>query len=243
MFITISSTAFAYGQNVKSTEHLQQLWFGYFNQARFSNRWGSWIDLQLRTKENFTNELSQSILRFGLIYYVTDATKLTVGYAYVNNFPGDNHKYISQTEHRPWQQIQWYTKYGKQRMMQSIRLEEKFKRKILNDSTLADGYSFNYKIRCNLWYEIPLSKKGVVPNTLSFIVNDEFHINFGRQIVNNYFDQNRFFIGLKYQTNIHDNLQVGYMNLFQQLAGGNKYKNINAVRIFYYQNIDLRKNK
>jgi len=241
--ITISSATIVYSQNLKSTEHLQQLWFGYFNQTRFSDKLGLWVDLHLRTKEDFTNDLSQSIVRLGLTYYVNDATKLTAGYAYVNHFPGDNHKKISQTEHRPWQQIQWHTKYGKKRMMQWIRLDEKFRHKILNDSTLADGYNFNYKVRYNLLYDVPLSKKGIVPGSLSLIFNDEVHINFGKQVVNNYFDQNRFFIGLKYQTSEHNNLQVGYMNLFQQLAAVNRYRNINAVRFFYFHNLDLRKKK
>jgi hypothetical protein len=33
------------------------------------------------------------------------------------------------------------------------------------------------------------------------------------------------------------------MNLFQQSAAGNKYKNINAARVFFFQNIDARKKK
>ncbi len=89
--------------------------------------------------------------------------------------------------------------------------------------------------------QVPLSKKGIQPNTLSFVVNDEVHINFGKQIVYNYFDQNRFFLGFAFQTNKTDNLQFGYMNLFQQLASGNHYKMINAARIFYFHNLDLRK--
>jgi hypothetical protein len=31
------------------------------------------------------------------------------------------------------------------------------------------------------------------------------------------------------------------MNMFQQLSSGNKYRNINAIRLFYFQNLDLRK--
>ncbi|MEI9955163.1 MAG: DUF2490 domain-containing protein [Ferruginibacter sp.] len=227
----------------KQTEKLNQIWYGYLNQTRFSNKWGLWTDLHLRTKENFVDNYSVSILRLGLTYYINDATKLTLGYAYVTNYPGDNHKSISQPEHRPWQQIQWHTRYGKKRMMQWFRLEEKYKRKILNDSTLADGYGFNWKLRYNFWYEVPFNKKGAVPKSWSFILNDEVHINFGKQIVNNYFDQNRFFVGLKYQFSEQSNIQFGYMNLFQQLAAGNKYKNIDAARIFFFQNIDLRKKK
>jgi hypothetical protein len=237
LFAALSANA----QSTKSTEKINQLWFGYFNQARLSNKWGIWTDLHLRTKEDFVNNFSQSIARLGLTYYVTDATKLTAGYAYVSNYPADAHKKITQPEQRIWQQIQWHSKYGKKRMMQWFRLEEKYKRKILNDSTLADGNNFNYKIRYNIWYDVPLSKKGIVPNSLSFVVNDEVHINFGKQIVNNYFDQNRFFVGLKYQVNEHDNFQFGYMNQFQQLASGNKYRSVNVLRFFYFQNLDLRK--
>lgn len=227
----------------KQTEKINQVWLGYFNQTRLSNKWGVWGDFHLRTKEDFTNNFSQSLLRVGLTYYINDVTKFTLGYGYITNYPGDNHKQINQVEHRPWQQLQWHTKYGKKRMMQWFRLEEKYKQKILNDSTLASGYSFSWKVRYNFWYDIPLSKKGIVPKAWSFVANDEVHINFGKQIVNNYFDQNRFFLGLKYQVNEHSNLQFGYMNLFQQTAAGNKYKSINAARVFFFQNIDVRRKK
>jgi hypothetical protein len=156
----------------KHTTTLEQVWLGYFNQTRFSDHWGMWADLHLRTKDDFIKDLSQGIARVGLTYYLHDATKLTAGYAFVNNFPGDNHKNISQPENRLWQQLQWHTKYKKVRTMQWLRLEEKFRHKILNDSTLADGYNFNWKIRYNFFYQVPLSKKGFAPNTLSFVLNE-----------------------------------------------------------------------
>ena len=238
MLLLIHAAATA---QTKSTEHFNRIWLGYFNQTRFSNQWGLWTDLQLRTKENFVDNLSQGIVRVGLTYYVTDATKLTLGYAYVNDFPADNHKNISVPEHRPWQQVQWHTKYGKNRMMQWIRLEERFRHKVLNDDELASGYNFNFRLRYNLWYEVPLIKDGALPRSLSLIANDEVHINFGSQVVYNYFDQNRFFLGLKYQTSPHSNLQFGYMNVFQQLSAGNKYRSVDALRVFFFQNVDLRK--
>jgi hypothetical protein len=227
----------------KNTENINQIWLGYFNQTRFTDKWGSWTDLHLRTKEDFTNRFSQSIVRVGLTYYLNDVTKFTLGYAYVSLYPGDNHKQVTQPEHRPWQQLQWHTKFSKSRMMQWIRLEERYRHRILNDSTLADGTSFNFKIRYNILCEIPLSRKGFVPKSLGFVVNDEVHINFGKEIVYNYFDQNRFFVGLKYQTNKQGNIQIGYMNLFQQLAAGNKYKNIHAARLFYFHNLDFTTKK
>ena len=239
---TLLFNSIAFGQVLKSTTHLQQVWLGYFNQTRLTDKFGFWVDLQLRTKEDFFDNLSVSLNRFGLTYYLTDNTKLTAGYAYVVAYPEDNRK-VSIPEHRPWQQVQWNTKYGKKRMMQWIRLDERYRRRLVNDSTLADAYSFNYKLRYNLFYDIPLSRKGIVPKALSFVINDEVHINFGRQIVLNTFDQNRFYLGFKYQLSEHSNLQLGYMNVFQQLAAGNRYRSINTARLFFFKNLDLRKKK
>ncbi|MBS1513062.1 MAG: DUF2490 domain-containing protein [Bacteroidetes bacterium] len=238
LFLLFFNVDAAHAQT-KQTEQLNQVWVGYLNQTRFTKKWGAWADLHLRTKEKFVTNVNQTIVRLGITYYVNDAAKLTAGYAYVSHYPGDNHKEITQPEHRPWQQIQWHTKYGHKRMMQWIRLEEKYRRKILNDSMLANSYSFNWKLRYNLWYEIPFKKKAPGPKSWSFIANDEVHINFGKQVVNNYFDQNRFFLGLKYQFTDECNVQFGYTNVFQQLSAGNKYKNIDGARIFFFQNLVL----
>lgn len=243
LFAILLFTSVALYAQTKTITDVQQTWFGYFNQTRLTNKVGLWGDFHLRTKEDFTEDLSQAIARVGLTYYVNDATKLTAGYAYINHFPAEGHSEISQPEHRPWQQIQWHTKYTKTRLMQWIRLEERYRRKIQNDSTLAEGHNFNFKTRYNIFYEIPLSKKGIAPHTFSFVVNDEVHINFGKQIIYNYFDQNRLFVGLKFNTNQHDNIQLGYMNLFQQLSSGNKYRNNHVIRLFYFQNLDLRRKK
>lgn len=243
LIILFTASVITGNAQTKSTEHLSRIWTGYFNQTRFSDKWGMWGEVQLRTKEDFVNNLSQGMIRFGLTYYITDAAKLTAGYAYVHDFPGDNHKNISAPEHRPWQQLQWHTKYGRNRMMQWIRLEERYRHKIKNDDELADGYNFNWRARYNLWYEIPFYKEAADPGSWSVILNDEIHVNFGKQIVNNYFDQNRFFAGFKWQAGKQSNLQFGYSNVFQQLAAGNRYRSASVIRVSFFQNFDVRKKK
>jgi len=237
LLMLLTSTVFAQ----KKVTSVQQIWGGYFNQLRLTDKVGLWGDFHLRTKEDFTNDLSQSIVRLGFTYYLKDFTKLTVGYAWVNHFPADNHADISQTEHRPWQQVQWHNNFPRLKVMQWVRLEERFRRKIKDNDELAPGYNFNYRTRYNLFLMTPLGKKAFAPKSLSFVVNDEVHVNFGKQVVYNTFDQNRFFLGLAYHTNKHDNLQFGYMNVFQQLAAGNAYRSNHVFRVFYFQNLDLRK--
>jgi len=239
--LLISHLFFAYSSaQLKQTENEEQIWLGYFNQARFSKRWGMWADVALRTKENFVDQYSQAFIRPGLTYYLTDDVKLTLGYVYAWHFPGDNHKNITMPEHRPWQQIQWHTKYPKLKLMQWFRLEERFRRKIKSDDELAEGYNFNWRMRYSILAQFPLSKNRFAPKTFSLVTANEVFVNFGKRIVYNYFDQNRFFAGFHYHVNKHDNLQFGYMNVFQQQGVGNKFRNIHTVRLFYFHNLDLR---
>ncbi|GAA4332614.1 DUF2490 domain-containing protein [Flaviaesturariibacter amylovorans] len=242
MVLALLLTAGGARAQTKRTEHVGQTWLGYFNQARLSDRWGLWLEAQGRTRERGVEGLSQGIARLGLTYYLNDATKATAGYAFVNHFPADNHMEISQPEHRLWQQLQWHTKYGRLRTMQWFRLEERYRRRILNDSTLGSGFNFNLRARYNFLLQVPLAAE-VKQGSLSVIANNEIHINFGKAIVNNYFDQNRFFLGFAYHVNAHDNLQFGYLNIFQQLAAGNRYKATHAARIYFFHNLDLRKKR
>lgn len=214
---------------------------GYFNQSRFSKHWGLWAEGQLRTKENFFSQFSQGIARAGLTYYLNDLTKLTAGYAYVWHFPADNHTKVTQPEHRPWQQIQWHTNYSRVKTMQWVRLEERLRRNIKNDSTLADGSTFNFRARYNFLLQVPFTKSKIKGGDVSLILNNEILLNFGNTIVYNTFDQNRFFVGFAFHTNATDNIQVGYLNVFQQLASGNNYRSLSVARLYYFHNIDWRK--
>ena len=126
VFLTISLVLLLLSSTnaqTKTTVDVRQLWTGYFNQTRLTDKWGLWTDVHLRTKDNYFNNLSQGIIRFGLTYYLNDDAKLTAGYAYVNHFPSDNHTNISQPEHRPWQQIQWHTKYPGSRRNSCLIME------------------------------------------------------------------------------------------------------------------------
>jgi hypothetical protein len=224
----------------KHTQKSEQVWTAYFNQTRFNNKWGAWLDVQLRTRDNFFDHLSQFLVRPGITYYVNDNVRLTAGYAHFWFYPADNHSKVTQPEHRPWQQVQWFTKYKRNRTVQALRFEERYRRKILNDSTLASSYSFNYRLRYNFSWQIPLTPQ-IKKGAWSVIVGNEVFVNFGKQIIFNYFDQNRFFTGFAYSTNATDNIQLGYMNIFQQLASGNNYRSTSIARVAYLHNLDLRK--
>jgi len=226
----------------KTKQYSEQIWLGYLNQGRISKKWGFWLDLQLRTKDNFFDSLSTAMIRPGITYYASEKLKFTVGYTYNNIFPADNHSGVSQPDQRLWQQVQWNTNYERIRLMQWIRLEERWRRKIENADELAEGYNFNFRLRYNFFFQLPITKKAYEKGSLCFVVNDELMVNFGKQIVYNYFDQNRLFTGLQYYFNKDNNIQLNYLNVFLQTSSGNSYKIVNGVRLFYTQTIDFRKN-
>ncbi len=225
----------------KTVVHDQQTWLGIFNQTRFSKRWGLWFDGQLRLRDNFAREAATGIFRPGVTYYAYDDLRFTAGYAYVHHFPAEGHENVARPEHRPWQQVQWFSRFPHLRIMNWVRLEERFRRKIKDDDELAPGYTFNYRIRYNLALFVPLTKKGFGPGGLQFLLNDEVHINFGETIVYNHFDQNRLFLGLVYQLNEHAQLHGGYMNNYLQLATGDRFRSLHCIRVFYFHNFDFRK--
>lgn len=230
-----------FAQNLKQVIDREQVWTAYFNQTRLTNKLGFWFDGHLRRTDNFLGKWSTGIARFGLTYYVNDHVKLTAGYAYINHFPADGHKNISQPEHRPWQQVQWHTNSKRMKIMQWFRSEQRFRQKIKSDDELAEGYNFNYRFRYNFLLAVALGKRNFEPQSLSFIFSNELHINLGKEITYNTFDQNRLFLGLGYQISPNAQLQLGYMNVFQQLSSGNKYYNNHTIRAFVFHTLDLRK--
>lgn len=237
IFTTINSRSI--GQTTKQKIIVKQIWTAYVNQAQFSKHFGTWFALHLRTKENFVNDFSQLMAQGGLSY-LTGNVRITAGYSFINFFPADNHLYISQPEHRPWQMIAWTNNSNRVRILHSFRLEERWRRKVESNSKLGDGYNFNYRAGYSMQFNFPLSKKGFVKNTLSFIASDELQINFGKEIINNYFDQNRIFVGFNFMNSSSSNMQLGYINGFQQLSAGTKYRKLHVIRIFYFHNMNLQ---
>ncbi|MCD9017161.1 DUF2490 domain-containing protein [Parachryseolinea silvisoli] len=239
LFVLAIAGHFAAAQSIqKEVHHREQLWLGFFNQTRLTDKFGFWVDVHYRQTGTFIDRPFQFIFRPAVTYFIKDNLRINVGYAFVNHFPAKGLG-TSRPEHRVWQQIWWNQKYPGLTTLQWLRLEERFNHKIANDQ-LLDGYNFNYRLRYNLSFFIPLLGKELAPKTPFIAVMNEVFINFGGKIVYNTFDQNRFFAGLGYQFTPHLNAQLGYMNAFQQEATGNNYISTNAIRLFFFHSLDVR---
>ena len=230
----------SYGQApAKQVTDREQVWLGYFNQTRLSDKFSLWLDLHAR-RNDFLERWSQTIVRPGLTYHLTDQTRLTAGYAYISTWPASETEQTIRPEHRPWQQISWTGRSKKLQTNQWIRLEERFNRNIANDE-LQEGYHFNFRARYMITLMVPLKGDFIQPGVPFLVLNDEVHVNFGKEILYNYFDQNRLFAGVGFPFAKNLNAQLGYMQVFQQLPAGNRFLKTHALRLFIFHTLDFRK--
>ncbi len=227
----------------KTSQALQQVWLGYFNNSRINSKWGFVFDMHVRTGDHFLNNYSQAILRGGISYYINDRTRLTFGDTYSVYFSADDRNMVSEKEHRPWQQLQWQKVYAALRTTQALRIEERFRRKVMPGAGLHNVTNFNLRFRYNFSLQVPLAKVKFRKGSFSFVVTDEINFNAGEQIVYNWFDQNRFFAGFNYHVTKDDNLQLGYMNVQQHSGTEPAFRTRHVARVYFIHNIDYRKNK
>lgn len=221
----------------KDVEEREQTWVGYFHQSRFTNRSGLWLDLHWRSTGHYISQTTMSVTRLAYIYYIKDQVRLMGGYAYANRYNQFGVDMIP--EHRPWQQIQWVERKKRFDLTQAIRVEQRFRKPAVNGMT-ADDFIFNWRFRYNIGITIPLTDEILKPTDPYLFLSNEIHVNAGKSIVYNYFDQNRSFVGLGYQFTRQLHANVGYLFIFQQDPVPGHYNHTHAIRVFVYHNVDWR---
>jgi hypothetical protein len=123
-------------------------------------------------------------------------------------------------------------------MFLRIRNEQRFFNTIESGESLDDNYVVN-RVRLLMSVNVPFKKGG----RTSFMIADEVHLNFGKTIVYNTFNQNRFTIGINHKISAKWRFDTGYMMVYQQTAAGNVYNLNHTFRLFFYGNFDFRKDK
>ncbi len=242
LFLFIVIIAIPRFTKAQQVQHLQQTWVSYFNQSRLSKKWGIWDELQVKTHDHFTNQLSNTEATIGGIYYLNNNIKLVDGYTLVTIYPTEG-KTMNSFEHRSWQIIQVTTLKPKIKFTQWLRLEERFKSQIINNNTLGTGYDFSFRTRYNIFMQIPLGKKKYAPGHFSILTANEIFLNLGGNTPTNIFDQDRFFIGTFYHVNKHDNLQIGFTKVYQQMANKSNFKSLDVIKLTYFNNLDFSTKK
>ena len=225
-------------------------WWCYFGTHRLTEKWSVWTELQLR-RADFVNEWQQVLPRIGLNYHLNNNVILTAGYGYIWTYPYgeqpiplDGPRY----EHRPWQQVTLLHESGKVSFQHRFRSEQRFLQNWseLNQNTnlriIEEGFELQNRIRYRFLLSIPLTFDSNGMQKIFMTGYNEIFINFGDNIGFNLFDQNRLGTTVGYQLSKAFNIQMGYMNQVIQKSNGNDVENNRALTMFFFYNLDFRKN-
>lgn len=232
----------SFGQSSgKEVTHQQLAWFSYANTVKFHPKWSLTSEVHERRFINPSRH-HQFVLRSQARYALGENWEAVAGFTYFLQSPNDpkaTYRLVV-PELRPHIQFNYNQPLGRWAITHRYRAEKRFFRNTTNGE-LAPGYNTNYRFRYRLGIEYRLADLNAQP--LKLKVNDELHINAGKQIIYNRFEQNRIYAGLSYA--IMDNLEVeaGYLNWYQQRSAGNQFYNRHILNLVITHRIDLTKKR
>ncbi len=173
-------------------------------------RW--WMEGQGRFGNDAT-QFTQSLIRPGLGYAITDKIVVWAGYAWAPTAEpltlDSGHPF---NEHRIWEQVTWADNFSFGRLSARSRFEQRF---FDHNAPIAGSDDVAHRFRQLVKLAVPMP--AIDPN-LSFIVQSELFIAMNTVdnpgFISRGYDQNRAFVGLGYKVNQYATVELGYMNQF-----------------------------
>lgn len=230
LFFLFSQTLFS---QFSETEN-EQLWIGYLTQTKISKNYSLWNDTHW-IPDNFY------IIRTGLTYHFENKLKTTttLGYALAWFYPPEGNETF-RLEQRIWGQTTSAHANTTFNFFHRFRYEARF-RKIIIDDRSTSNYNFNYRFRYLFQMRYNFKNQPNTGNRFYALASDEIMFNAGEEITNNFrLDQNRFSLGMGYQTK-HMSFQVAYMKQLILSNTSDTFKGNNNLQLFIFHNFDCTK--
>jgi Protein of unknown function (DUF2490) len=224
-----STSLKAISQTKKEVTHNAHTWVSINSTYRFSKHWGMMGDFHHRNTIPWKDPRFY-FLRAGATFWIQERMTASAGYAHTWFSPVQKGWQTWANENRIYQQFLFSTSSGKTLITQRFRNEQRWIQKIEDDARTGE-HRFVNRVRYLLSFNFPIFKDHGLP---SLVVADEVLLNFGKDVVYNTMDQNRFFVGIKQTLNAHLSFDFGYMNVYQQRRSGYQYDMNHTIRLFFY---------
>lgn len=229
-----------FGLKAQKTIIYQNLyWLRYYNLMKINERFTWHNEAEIRRFWD-GDVLHHFIVHSRMHYKINDNTNIGVGLTYSRQSPQEpvSESKLVVPEFRGVQEINYTIPFSDRfSLQQRLRVDERFIRR--NDGIkLLDGYNFNFRFRIRLQANYRINREPTVKRTIIKLAN-EVLFNAGKNIVYNYFDQNRIYIGVEQGLSRRFSVELGYMKWFQQTAAGDVFFNRNIIRITLYHNIAI----
>jgi hypothetical protein len=237
--LSLAGSCVAQAQNTGKTIYNRQNWLIYGARYRLNKRWGIHTDVQFRMDAD-VKYATTTLLRPGLIRYLTEDEQLVGGYAYGTAYSQTFKEYF--TEHRLWEQFNTTHRTKDFNLHWRIRLENRFVQKLklnANREVVSDGYRFGNRLRLANRTVFDLGKDPKAKNTLYLAGFEEIFLNVAAPDLNkHFFDQNFLMVAIGVFHDKHTRFEIGYLNQFTNPY--NRAHNMNHVlQVSLLQNLNI----
>lgn len=219
-------------------------WTGLFSMVKWHEKWAVSNEFQWRTHDVVKNK-QQLIARTSINFFSHKRMMFSLGYAVIKTYPyGKFPASFAFQEHRLWQGMEIKDQFNRFFINHRFRVEQRWveAKTLTLDSTFAraDWNYFN-RIRYRFMVSLPLNKQMIEKGALFLNASDEIFINFGKNINQNIFDQNRVFLGLGYQLLSNANILFGYLHQIASKADAIRFESNHTLVLYFRYNFDLSK--
>ncbi|QEC53648.1 uncharacterized protein DUF2490 [Anseongella ginsenosidimutans] len=224
----------------KNTDHFSQYWIRYFNRSQLNNKWTVQTEIELRRFAFPDRQHVWLLPRIQLTRALKSGWNVGAGITYnIQSQPQDPDLPVElrRPEIRLHQEIN-YRHGNKLDISHRYRIEERFIRRT-SGAHLDDGYNFNVRFRYRIQLQYPLIRGTDNKGTLQAKLFDEIMLNAGKNVVSNVFDQNRIYAALNYSFSKNLQVELGYLNIFQEKSNGSDFLNTNVLRTTIYHTLTL----
>ncbi len=235
--ITAFCSSVSSGQTAtKQISHTTYSWVSINSSLYINRQWFIMADAHLR-ENNFFSSTSFVFGRVGLGYQFNKNISAVVGYGNLLLSPTTPGWTTKSDESRIFEQVQLSSAYGKLKILQRLRNEQRWVQIIANNAQTGSN-KFTDRVRYLFSATYPVFKNPKLPQ---LTIADECMLQFGSAVVYNTFDQNRVFAGIKQKINNNLSFDAGYMRIFQQKNNGSSYSLSDCYRLFFYYTLPPKK--
>ncbi len=215
-------------------------WFTMLNRININSKWSFSNELHERTGA-FLSEQATFLERPSIDYHPSKYTELTFGYSYLNLHPDFPHNSsIPSIENNIWEQVLVKSDLGKFHISNRFRQEHRWFDNIskdVNGNFYKNGTKYGNRFRYRFTINTDIKK---INDKQSIFVQafDEIWLTQTDKLVFTTLSRNWFFAGVGYKFNANTNLQIGYMNQFDNI-GPNTYASNPIIQTIFVKNFDL----
>jgi hypothetical protein len=216
-------------------------WIAYTGVHPLSPNWRLHLEAQLRQTEGAAQP-QQRLFRTALLRVLSSTVRVGGGYGFTRAYPPE--EFVTNprpvNEHRTYQQLDLSQPAVPVHVDHRYRLEQRWIRRLPTPTT---GAGWTYTNRARYLVRGFVAPGGGAPSDgeAYFVAYDEVFVNFGKNVRNNVFDQNRAFAGVGYRWSRAVSTEIGYMNQLIVRASGTEVERNHTILIAFSSSVPLRR--